>query len=69
MTYVVVAFLYLLDGSGTFYKSGTFTDHAECEVEARELILAIDHTREEIALFASQCVANTDWHYPGENET
>jgi len=69
MTYVVVAFLLLVDGSAHFHKSGTFTDRTACELEAKALALLIDDHQEEIQLFASQCIPNYDSHYPGKDET
>jgi hypothetical protein len=69
MTWVVVAFLLLGTGEATFYKSGTFSNYDRCEFEARNLILSIDRDREEITIFASDCIENDDRHYPGENET
>lgn len=67
--WIVVAFLLTSDGQATFFASPRMGDEFECEQSARDLITKIDQNREEITIFASQCIPVDDRFYPSEDQT
>ena len=69
MSWVVVAFMLMSDGTASFYHSPSYGDHAYCERQAVIIYNSIDMSSGEIRVLSAACIPADRRHIPGPDET